>query len=333
METGHATIYDVAKQAGVSVATVSRFINNPSVVSEKTQRIIKKAIHELDYVPNAFAQALKTSCSMLIMMLVPDISNEYYSKMYKVIQNNVHQYGYSIMLVDTKNTLEYELQALEVAKEHRCDAVMVFSVYESAEVRNRIEALNIPFIYNDDTNTSRECDNLIYLTASHLIEYGHKEIIYVGGAPQTYINIMRRNGFIKAMTEHGLPYNENDWFEMDFSMDAGYKAGKYISAMAHRPTAVCAANDQLAFGIILALNECGIRIPEEISITGMDDVSFARLVSPKLTTIKNDCQTRAERLSNSILSELHAREESQEALPPSSQSKVIIRESTRRLSL
>lgn len=333
MENTRSTIYDVAKLSGVSVATVSRFLNNPVMVSENTKAKIAAAIRSLEYIPNTFAQALKTSCSRLIMMTVPDIFNQYYAEMYKVIQSIINAHGYSIMLIDTGESVEQEIRALETAREHSCDAVLIFSVYDTPEMYRRIQSLGLPFIYNNgnrETETGENYERSIYLTASHLIDYGHRDILYVGGSPQTYINTIRRNGFIKAMEEHGLAYGPEDWFEMDFSMEAGFKAGKFISSLGHRPTAVCAANDQLAFGIMIALDECGIRVPQDISITGMDDVAFSRLISPKLTTIKNDCEVRGRYLAELILYQLSVKD----VIPQRNlrqQENIIIRDSTRRL--
>lgn len=128
MADERATIYDVAKRAGVSVATVSRYINHSGVVSEKAQLRITDAVQELRYIPNTFAKSLKTSCSNLIMMIVPDISNEYYAEMYKVIQRAVGEHGYSILLINTNGQPAEEQRALQLAQQQHCDALAFFPV-------------------------------------------------------------------------------------------------------------------------------------------------------------------------------------------------------------
>ena len=326
MADERATIYDVAKRAGVSVATVSRYINHSGVVSEKAQLRITDAVQELRYIPNTFAKSLKTSCSNLIMMIVPDISNEYYAEMYKVIQRAVGEHGYSILLINTNGQPAEEQRALQLAQQQHCDALAFFSLYDTSAMRQQVQALGIPFLYNSSAHTSQEFEPSIHLTASHLIGLGHRDIVYVGGAPLTYINIMRKNGFLR---EHGLPCGPDRCIELDFSMEAGVRAGRLIAQRPQRPTAICAANDQLAFGIILALEEYGLQVPGDISLTGMDDVPIAKPITPKLTTIRNDYTGRGAHLAACLLAQLGIGSLPGEYVPPAPQ--VIVRGSTRAL--
>lgn len=332
MAEGRATIYDVAKKAGVSVATVSRFINRSVPVGEKSRKRIMEAIDALHYVPDPIAKSLKTSCSNLIMMVVPDISNEFYAELYKVIQKTVGSYGYSIVLTDTAGSASEEEQALQVAQKYRCDGLIVFSLDDSRSMEQRIRELEVPYFYNL-TNLDREhgIEKRIYLTARHLIAYGHRNIIYVGGTPGTYVNQVRKNAFMKAMQENHLYYDEKDCVELGFSLEAGIRAGRLVAQKKPLPTAICAANDQVAFGVMLALDECGIRVPEDISVTGMDDVPFARMITPKLTTIRNDYSSLALKISASLLKQLGETVEDQTEYAEY-KPEVIVRDSTRKLT-
>ncbi len=329
--TSSATIHDVAKAASVSVASVSRYINGTAFVSKDTGARIATAIDTLRYSPNKMAQALKTERSNLIMMVVPDIGNQYYAEQYKTIQAIGAQHRYAIMLHSSNERIENEFRAIEVAREHQCDGLIMFSSFNDPEISRRLDFLSIPISTVPGWKQKTNYEAAICLTTRHLIEYGHRNILYVGGAESNWINIQRRNGFIRAMDEAGYSYNPSDWFEMDFTTAAGYKAGKYISAMPNRPTAICAANDQLAFGLIMALQESGIRVPEDISITGMDDVEFSRLLNPSLTTICNDPRPIAEYLINNLLNMINGGTH-MDFTGPENTPQVIIRSSTRNIS-
>ena len=296
-----STILDVAKAASVSVATVSRYINGTAFVNPDTAKRINRVITELDYHPNKMARALKMERTNMIMMVVPDISNQYYSEQYKIIQEIGEQKGYTIFLYNTNESLESELNALKIAQENHYDGLIYQTMYRTDEMLRKLETLSIPYVTPSFKNNPDTYAKGIYNTTRYLISIGHRKIIYVGGSPKTWINTQRRNGFIRAMEEAGIEYDETDWFEMDFSFSAGYKAGKYISALNSRPTAICAANDQLAIGMMLAFQESGIRIPEDISITGMDDIEYARMIAPALTTVKNDPVPTAEYMINKLL--------------------------------
>lgn len=333
MKSEHpATIYEVAQHAKVSTATVSRFLNGTARVSERTGKRITEAIDALQFHPNHLAQALKTARTYVIMLVVPDICNQFYAELYKNVQAIASRKGYEIMLHNTNESVEHEIRALELVRQRGYDGLIFYSVYYSAEMNARIRSLRIPVHQNITEENQKEYVPSIYLTTRHLIEYGHRDIVYVGGAPKTRINEMRRNGFMRAMDEAGLPYDQTQWFEMDFTMEAGYKAGIFLSALSRRPTAVCAANDQLAIGIMMALRETGIRVPEDISITGMDDVEYARLIDPPLTTIRNDPKPIAHNIMTRIFRQIDGIPEPANANTPEVTPPVIIRGSTRRLS-
>lgn len=325
-----STISDVANAANVSVATASRYINGTAYVKPETAERIIKAISALNYHPNQMARALKRDKTNIIMLVVPDISNQYYSEQYKIIQQIGEQNGYTIFLYSTNESLENEINALKIAQENRYDGLIYQTMYRTSEMHRMLDALPIPFVCPSFRDGEDIFDRGIYNTTKYLVSLGHKNIIYVGGAQSTWINTQRRNGFIKAMEEAGLKYDESDWFEMDFSMSAGYKAGKYISTLRNKPTAICAANDQLAIGMILAFLEAGINIPEDISITGMDDIEYAKLIAPKLTTVKNDPGPVAEYLIRKLLAIIDNKGEEIQ-LNKSEPGEVIVRQSTRRI--
>lgn len=330
MRPSSTTIQDVAKAANVSVATVSRFINSSAFVLPETAKRIEQAIQDLNYHPNTMARALKTEKTHTIMMIVPDISNAYYAEQYKIIQRIGEQNQYTTILYNSNQMLENELHAISLAMKHRCDGLIFQSVFRNTESARLLKSLQIPVVTPRYFENKKDYEPAIYNTTRYLISLGHKKIIYVGGAKQSWINTCRRNGFEKAMSEAGLMHNPEEWYETEFSPEAGYSAGKSISTLKDKPTAICAANDQLAIGLMLAFQETGIRVPEDISVTGMDDNEYARLLAPPLTTVRNDPAPHAKYMIEKLL-HLMGNDISYPESHSISQSEVIVRGSTRHI--
>lgn len=293
-KTQKKTIRDVANLAGVSIATVSRFLNSSGYVDEDTALKVRSAIEKLSYRPDRIAQGLKSRRSRQIMLVVPDICNPFYSDMYKSVQEYVHEKGFSVILYNTNEKLEEELTAVEMFMDINADGLLFCSINTYGQVMQKLVEQprpvtvmnsyeNCPF----DTIHSLKGSGL-YLAAKYTAEMGHSKIAYAGGPRDSIVNLTRRQGFEKALQELGLPKKEDYCFEMGFSMDAGYKAGKYFSSLKDRPTAVCAANDLIAMGLLLAFNEEGMSVPGDISLTGMDNIEFAALSRPGLTTVTNN---------------------------------------------
>lgn len=294
IKSSKPTIRDVASSAGVSIATVSRFLNSSGYVDENTALRIKNVIDKIGYRPDRIAQGLKSKRSRQIMLVVPDICNPFYSAMYKSVQEYVHEKGFSVILYNTNERLEEELTAVEMFTDINADGLLFCSINTYEQVMGKLEELNKPVtVMNSyencpfDTVHSLKGSGL-YMAAKYMTELGHRKIAYAGGPRDSIINQRRKQGFKDALQILGLPVSEDYFFEMGFSMDAGYKAGKYFSSMKERPTAVCAANDLIAMGVMLAFNEVGIRVPEDISLTGMDNIEFAALSRPGLTTVTNN---------------------------------------------
>lgn len=291
--TKRPTIKDVSLAAGVSVATVSRFLNSSGYVDDSTKKLIQRAVEDTNYRVNKNAKFLKTQRSNQIMLLVPDIGNPYYAEMFKSLQKLAAQRDYSVLLYDSNADPRLELSGLDLMDEVGADGLIYCSIETDDKVFKRLKELQKPIVvaqhYNDfcfDTLHSIGGRG-IYLAARHLIELGHQKIAYVGGPESSAINRRRKAGLVMALEEEGLSLARDFCFEMDFTMDAGYKAGMYISSLAELPTAICAANDVIAMGVMQALMERGLRVPADISLTGEDNIGFARISRPGLTTINN----------------------------------------------
>ena len=293
------TIKDIAKEAGVSVSTVSRAINNAERVDKKTKEHIEKIINDLGYSPNVVARSLKTRRTRNIVLIVPDVTNPFYADIAKKLQVYLKQKNYIMSLFNTNENLNDELCAIESARENFAGGIIFASVAQNQCVIDTLKKVNIPCVL---LNSYLNCglDSIhgeygygTFLSTKYLIENGHRRIAFIGGIPGTVIGQSRKEGYIRALTEAGLEIDKRLIFEMNFSEDAGYKGSKYLTALKPMPTAICCANDMIAIGVLSSLREDGISVPEQISVTGIDDIMYSRISSPPLTTVTNDADAFA----------------------------------------
>ena len=294
MQKQSYTIRDIAREADTSIATISRFLNKSGYVNVETAKRIELTIQKLGYSPSLAAQSLKTKKSRQIMLAVPDICNPFYSTMAKTVQFIAREKDYVVTLYNTNEDVSEEINAITTSQQISAEGIILCSVHVKEEVIESLKSSNISAVV---ANSYESCpfDSVhgvkgegTYLTTKHLIESGHKTIAFAGGPFDSTTAARRRFGYIKALKEVGLESCEAYIFEMGFSIEAGYKAGKYFSTLNPRPTAICCANDLIAFGVLSAFNDCSIRVPDDISITGMDNIDFTNLSRPKLTTATND---------------------------------------------
>lgn len=290
---GKATIRDVARHAGVSIATVSRYLNRSGSVDKETGLRIDGAVKAMQYAPSMAARSLKTKRNPIVLLVVPDICNPFYSGMAKYVQRLVGEHGYAMMLYNTNGEQKEEEAAVRMVARMNADGVLFASINANESVLAMLQQLSTQVVWLnayedrfDSVCVSRRGGT--FLAAQHLIELGHKRIAFAGGSPNSTIGKNRREGYECALTESGLPLSGEYRFEMGFSQEDGYKAGCYFSVMADQITAICCANDLIALGVMDALQSHGIRVPEDISVTGMDDIPYARTVNPQLTTVTND---------------------------------------------
>lgn len=296
------TIRDVAKAAGVSTTTVSRFLNGSGYVNAATSERIRDAVAQTGYAPSLLARSLKTRQSGILLLIVPDIANPFYAIMAKTLQALARQHGYTMLLWDSGGNAEDELSALEMAVSMSVEGVLFANIDSNGQINQFITTA--PF-YTVGLNAfaegtpfdavSVDIHGGISLAVEHLAQLGHTNIAYAGGYPDTYIGRSRRNGYLMGMAAHGLIVRPENDLEYGFSQEGGRAAGREFAARENCPTAICCGNDLVALGVIAALNEAGLRVPEDVSVTGMDDITYAALSSPPLTSVSNDPAAFADR--------------------------------------
>ncbi|MDR0856348.1 MAG: LacI family transcriptional regulator [Clostridiales bacterium] len=294
------TINDVARRAQVSNATVSRYINKSPAVAESKAAAIEEAIAALGFHLNRTARVLKMQRSMQIMMVVPDIANPFYSAAYKVLQSLAMQSGYTVVLYNTNDSESEEYAAIEMAHGMNTDGLVFCSTYDHPHIFDALESLERPVVASNsfgrlqfDTIHSIKGQGL-YVTTRYLLELGHRAVAYAGGNEKSTLNARRLEGYLRAMDEFGLTPPPTHRFHAEFNMEGGYRAAQHFLSLEKRPTAIACANDLIALGLIQTLIGSGVRVPDDISVTGMDNIEFARLSMPPITTVTNDSREFAE---------------------------------------
>lgn len=288
-----ATIRDVAREANVSISTVSRYLNETGCVEHNTAARIALAIERLHYVPSIAAQSLRSRASRIVLLVVPDICNPFYSQIAKTAQRLLRENGYVMTLYDSNESTQ-ELASIRIARQMYASGILLGSIDVKEQVIQEIITSKIPVVglnafqeYPFDTVHVHGTEGT-YLAVHHLIALGHRHIGFAGGSSNTMIGDSRLEGYVRAMREAGLQINESDVLQIGFSQTDGYESGRYFAKLDPMPTAICCANDEIALGLIAAMQERGVRIPEQVSVTGMDDIPYARISNPSLTSVTND---------------------------------------------
>lgn len=304
------TIYDVAKEAKVSIATISNVINKKGRVGEKTKRRVYDAMEKLNYEPNVLASALMGKQTKTIGLLIPDLANPFFSELARSIEDRGHELGYNIVICSTDYQEEKENKYISLLKQKRVDGFILASGFEQLSRLEELMKEDIPIaiVARDYPNCSVNAvalDDYMggYLAADYLIKLGHKNIGIV--ALDVYSNRERIRGFKDAMAEHGLKFIHDIEFIEDIKqshLNAGRNVTEKYFQYDDKPTAIFACNDLLAIGAIQATKQAGFEVPNDLSIIGFDDTSIASIVDPPLTTMSQPIQLMGREVMDLIIS-------------------------------
>lgn len=286
-----ATIQDVAKKANVSVATVSRVINNSPLVSADACNKVIGAIAQLNYSPNMLGRNLRKTQTHMILVLLPSIANPFYSTIVKGIEDAANESGYSIMLCNTDSDLKRESVYIELLMQKLADAA-IFMATELDQKSLGALAGAYPVIqcceYKEGAkaaHVSINNFNAAYDATAHLIRSGHKRIGYITCDNDFLSTAQRLSGFKSALSDSNIIVNESLIVSGDYSFQSGYLAAKALLSAKEKPTAVFAISDVMAIGAIRAFIDSGLSVPHDISVMGFDDISVSAMYSPSLSTI------------------------------------------------
>jgi LacI family transcriptional regulator len=290
-----ASIKDVAREAGVSIATVSRVLNNIDVVNEDTKKKVEDAIKKLSYRPNIVARSLKTQRTKTLGIILPDIASQIYPEVVRGVEDIANIYDYNIILCNTDLNIEKEKEYLNVLKEKMVDGVVYISSSLEKEVIDTIHDLQMPTVLvetadSENTFASVTIDNIeaANKAVSFLIEKGNKKIAFIGTSSEKInASSMRYEGYKKALEKNRILFDLNiiKFTEGGIRANNGYSAMNDILEKGEKFDALFCSNDELAMGAINALREKGISVPEEIDVMGFDNIYASSVFYPKLTTI------------------------------------------------
>ena len=287
-----ATIYDVSVKAGVSLATVSRVVNNNPKVSEKTRQKVLDAMKSLDYRPNSIAQSLASNRSNSVGILVSELSGQFYGEMLCGIENELRRAGKHVIIAAGHSNRETEADGIEFLISRSCDALILHVEAVSDDYLIELSKGPVPIIVINRHVAEIESacislDNELggYQACSALLGKGHREIAYIAGPLWKADAQARLRGHRRALAEAGLEFSAELMAEGDYTETGGGEAMRQLLAT-HVPfSALVCANDEMASGAMSVAREALLELPEQLSIVGFDNVVFARHLYPKLTTI------------------------------------------------
>ena len=289
-----SNIRDVARLAGVSVATVSRALSNPEKVSPESLEKVHKAIAEVSYRPNMLARNFRSARAYAVVVLVPDIANPFYSLFIRALEDRAHQKGYAVLLGDTRGTPERELEYIRRVETRLADGIVQLRP-SSEKSQNNIPP-DVPCVNacgcEYTTGPAIRIDNRAAARSmvEYLISLGHKRIGVISGLKDNPHAIDRLEGYKEALAAAGIPFEKELIAEGDFTMWSGLNAAFQFCNMKNRPTAIFSMNDEMAIGAMQTLKNQGFKIPDDISVTGFDDIAYAKYSDPALTTISQPAE-------------------------------------------
>lgn len=306
-----ATIYDVAKEAGVSIATVSNAINGKGKISKKRREEIFKVMERLQYKPSVIASALMGKRTFTLGLLIPDVSNPFFAEIARAIEDEAHQTGYSLIICSTDNKDEKVERYLKLLEQKSVDGIIIGTGIENIELLKQLQEKSIPIAM-----IAREVESLTAhtvvtddflggtLAARHLLELGHLRLSVLTESLKVSSSRERIRGFTFALFEAGIALNEESIVTCDHTIEDAKLGAKRLLRQAERPTAIFCSNDILAVGALQAAKEEGLRVPEDVSVIGFDNTILSSVTDPALTTVAQPMDRMAKLVFNLLTGHL-----------------------------
>ncbi|RDI44303.1 catabolite control protein A [Falsibacillus pallidus] len=287
------TIYDVAREANVSMATVSRVVNGNPNVKPATRKKVLDVIERLGYRPNAVARGLASKKTTTVGVIIPDISNIFFAELARGIEDIATMYKYNIILSNSDQNKEKELHLLNTMLGKQVDGIVFMGGNITEEHTAEFERSPVPIVLAGSVESSEKIPsvNIDYYQAAYdaVKEFagkGHKQIAFVVGPFHDTINSGQKlEGYKKALEESGIAYNEELVIEGDYTYDSGLEAWQKLGEMEDKPTAVIAGNDEMALGVVHGAQDAGLTIPDDLEVITSDNTKLALMVRPQLTSI------------------------------------------------
>ncbi|GGJ67871.1 LacI family transcriptional regulator [Anoxybacillus voinovskiensis] len=288
----NVTIYDVAREANVSMATVSRVVNGNPNVKPSTRKKVLEAIERLGYRPNAVARGLASKKTTTVGVIIPDISSIFFAELARGIEDIATMYKYNIILSNSDQNKEKELHLLNTMLAKQVDGILFMGGNITEEHVNEFQKSDVPIVLAATIEENHlipsvniDYEQAAFEAVTHLLEKGHTRVAYITGPANDPINTKKLAGYRRALEAHGIAYDEALIVEGDYSYDSGIEAYEKIAELEEKPTAVFAGTDEMALGIIHGAQDHGVHVPEQLEVIGFDNTRLATMVRPRLTTV------------------------------------------------
>lgn len=286
-----ATIKDIAKKTGLGLATISSYLNGGSV-REKNRIKIEEAIAELHYEVNEVARGLKTKKTKMIGIIIPELNNVFCAEIITEVEDQLRSKGYATLICDCRTDEKREQEAVEFMKKRRVDGVIVMPSGKTGQHFSTLKQAGIPIVMIDRKLKDLDCDCVLVDNRTgtkeaieSLIQLGHKNIGIICGPEEVYTAEERLHGYYEAMEQHQLPIRTNLIYRGDYTIRSGAKGAQKLMEDNQDMTALLVSNYEMTLGTMIEMNELGVKIPEELSVIGFDDIEFARACVPKLSIV------------------------------------------------
>ena len=294
-------IRTVAAHANVSIATVSRTINHLPTVDPAMAKRVWKAIEELNYFPNTQARALVSGKSHILGLIVSEITNPFFPELIQRFEDCAVEAGYEILITSTNYDPERMASCVRRMIERKVDGVAVMTFGIEEPLLHQLTKQRIPLVYVDSRPQAPEAMTLnveysrgIWQGVQHLAVLGHRQIAFISGPLTLHTAQLRKNAFLDSLKQIGIAPNASWLIEGDHTLEGGMRATVKLLELNDMPTAIFCSNDMTAIGVMHAAFDAGLRVPEDISVIGFDDIHLAEFLYPPLTTIRMSCRDLAQ---------------------------------------
>ncbi|MEN2467045.1 catabolite control protein A [Ornithinibacillus sp. JPR2-1] len=286
------TIYDVAREANVSMATVSRVVNGNPNVKPTTRKKVLATIERLGYRPNAVARGLASKKTTTVGAIIPDISSIFFAELARGIEDIATMYKYNIILSNSDQNKDKELQLINTMLEKQVDGIIFMGGNITQEHIQQFSTASVPVVLaatydGTEATPSVNIDYEVaaYEAAKNLIDKGNKRLAFINGNEEETINQLKYQGYLRALKEASIEPVADYVVNGDYTYESGIKAVEQFMSLAQKPTAVFAASDAIALGAIHGAQDLGYRVPEDLEVFGFDNTKLANMVRPTLSTV------------------------------------------------
>ncbi|CAK8580582.1 catabolite control protein A [Priestia megaterium] len=289
----NVTIYDVAREASVSMATVSRVVNGNPNVKPSTRKKVLETIERLGYRPNAVARGLASKKTTTVGVIIPDISNIFYAELARGIEDIATMYKYNIILSNSDQNQDKELHLLNNMLGKQVDGIIFMSGNVTEEHVEELKKSPVPVVLaasiestNQIPSVTIDYEQAAFDAVQSLIDSGHKNIAFVSGTLEEPINHAKKvKGYKRALTESGLPVRDSYIVEGDYTYDSGIEGVEKLLEEDEKPTAIFVGTDEMALGVIHGAQDRGLNVPNDLEVIGFDNTRLSTMVRPQLTSV------------------------------------------------